>query len=119
MTYETATATCNVNYWESNSIRVVKETTPDHIIDAACSAFNMTRERLLSKCSKREIVRVRYLSMHLIKEKTELSLKKVGAIFNTDHTTVLRASRFIKNELSVTAYRQQMNHDLNAIIERL
>ena len=117
--YESSTATVTANYWIAPCVKVVKEVRPDTIIDATCLAFKIERGILFSTCRKWNLVRARNLAMYLIRQKTNLSLLSIGKLFKRDHTTVIHAMRYVNNELSVTAYRQQMNEDLKAIMARL
>lgn len=118
MTYELATATCAVNYWVA-PIRIMDEATPLRIINATCLAFDVTQLELISTNRKRKLVRARFICMYVMKKKLQLSLKKIGWLFNRDHTTVMWAIKKIDDDLSVPAYRQETNELINAVIKYL
>jgi chromosomal replication initiator protein len=118
--YETTTATCSMNYWAIPScVKVVKQISPQYIIECACCAFKLQKVKLLSSNRSRDLVMVRNICMYLIKQYTGLSLKSIGNIFNRDHTTVIHGLRCINNDLSVPSQRQEVIDKINKVIEFL
>ena len=63
---------------------------------AVCSRFGLTPEILRSPRRNRAVARPRQIVMFLAREMTELSLPRIGAHFNRDHTTVLHGQRRIR-----------------------
>jgi chromosomal replication initiator protein len=114
--YGTPTATMDYNYWIM-PVMVRKTINPQNVIAAACQAFNVTKEQLLSDCRNRLLSRVRSICYYILRAKTKLSLLFIGKFFNRDHTTVMHGIECVENDLSVTAYRQQMNEDLRRVME--
>jgi chromosomal replication initiator protein len=73
---------------------------PATIVDAVCSATEVTRDEIQGKLRDRRIVVPRQLAMYLLREQTELSLSEVGALFGgRDHSTVLHSCEKIGTEL--------------------
>jgi len=71
---------------DSNSIA------PMEIVRAVCSYFKLTQEELFGKSRSQAIVTGRQIAMYLCREKTSMSLPKIGALFGgRDHTTVMYA----------------------------
>lgn len=67
------------------------ELTHEKIIKIVRSEFVVSEDELKSKSRKREIVIPRQIAMHIIKERTVMSLKAIGIVFNRDHSTVIFA----------------------------
>jgi len=113
-----STATCNVNYWVM-SVTPKRILAANDIIEATCRVFKITKQALLSKCRDRYLVRARNICITVIKDKLHMALTDIGKLFNRDHTTVIHALRTVENDLSVPAYRQEINEQINAVIQLL
>jgi chromosomal replication initiator protein len=117
--YDQPTITHHDNYWK-RPVVLHKALTIDDIIDAACTAFNVNRSELLSKCKKKELVRARQKCMYVIKMKLEVSLEFIAEKFNkNDHTSVHHAIRVVKRELATKHYKDQTTEEIDSIIELL
>lgn len=134
MTYETATATCNVNYWvmpitvgrRMNSEDFI---TAQDVINAGCSAFEVTKSQLVSGLRKRELVMFRDVIMYVMRmkvkirnkkgERVKIPFKAIGRLFNRDHTSVMHAINKINDDLTVPAYRQERNELIMSVIKYL
>ena len=65
---------------------------PNDIIDVVCDELNVQRKDMLSSLRKRYLVEARQIAIGLILESNRgLALKKVGAMFNRDHSTIIYA----------------------------
>jgi len=65
---------------------------PMEIVRAVSSYFKLTQEELFGKSRSQAIVTGRQIAMYLCREKTSMSLPKIGALFGgRDHTTVMYA----------------------------
>ena len=51
--------------------------------------FGLRREDLVSKSRSRPLTTARHVAMYLLRELTQLSLVKIGELFDRDHTTVM------------------------------
>jgi chromosomal replication initiator protein len=64
--------------------------TPDRIIAAVAEHFGVDEDRLLSTDRTRHVALPRQVAMFLIREGTDASLPKIGAVLGgRDHTTVM------------------------------
>ncbi len=63
------------------------------IVRATCEHFGLPRHDLLSPAFPQRLARPRQLAMFIAREKTALSLQKIGRYFDRDHSTVLYAIR--------------------------
>jgi chromosomal replication initiator protein len=81
----------------SSSTRMVS---PESIIAKVTEKFGISVEELKSKNKQRRISDARQISMYLIREMTDLSLPRIGEVFNRDHTTVLHGWRTISNNMA-------------------
>ncbi len=62
----------------------------DSIINAVCSYYRVTREDLVGKCKKKELVQPRQICCYLMCELLSLPLMSIGkALGNRNHTTIL------------------------------
>jgi chromosomal replication initiator protein len=69
--------------------------TPESIIAKVSDRFDVSVEELKSKNKQRRISDARQICMYLIREMTDLSLPRIGELFNRDHTTVLHGYRSV------------------------
>lgn len=73
---------------------------PESVIARVTERFGLTVEELKSKNKQKRIAEARQVCMYLIREMTDLSLPKIGEIFNRDHTTVLHGWRTISDRMA-------------------
>lgn len=87
----------------NNLVREVKtEINIDKVQSAVCEYFNLTREDLLSKSRKRQIVQARQIAMYLSRNLiSNCSLATIGAeIGGKDHATVLHSCVTVSDLMS-------------------
>jgi chromosomal replication initiator protein len=66
--------------------------TPENILEKVCRYFNVTREDVIGKSKKKEIVEPRQVAVFIITELLDLPLASIGKIFNgRDHTTIIHS----------------------------
>ncbi len=79
---------------------VVRQVTPQLIIDVVAEHFGITPEDIVSKRRNSEFVLPRQICMYLCRHLTEESLQSIGkALGKKDHTTVIHGIDKITNEL--------------------
>ena len=79
---------------------VVRQVTPQLIIDIVAEHFGITPEDIVSKRRNSEFVLPRQICMYLCRHLTEESLQSIGkALGKKDHTTVIHGIEKITNEL--------------------
>lgn len=79
---------------------VVRQVTPQLIIDIVAEHFGITPEDIVSKRRNSEFVLPRQICMYLCRHLTEESLQSIGkALGKKDHTTVIHGIDKITNEL--------------------
>ena len=100
---------------ESITDKIVGEQQVDVTIDkvqkVVCDYFNITRDDLLSKTRKRQIVQARQIAMYMSRSLINCSLSTIGAeIGGKDHATVLHACSTV-NDLMTTdkTFRQYVS----------
>lgn len=81
----------------------VIEYTPTQIIEVVAKALWLLPEDLKRKVRDRTIVDARYLAITLIKQRCGLTVKKIGALFNIDHSTVTYAVQTSQDLLETNA----------------
>jgi chromosomal replication initiator protein len=89
---------------------------PEIIIRTTAQAYGFTVEDVLSSSRRQPLVLCRQISMYLCRELTALSLPKIGAHFNRDHTTVLhsveKVKRILRSDRAVFDRVNQLTQEL-------
>ena len=68
------------------------ELTPEHVIRATCNYFSITREELLGKSKRQELVRARQVCIYLLCDMLSLPLISIGKeMGGRDHSTIIYA----------------------------
>lgn len=79
--------------------------TPEYIIDYCAKLYNVKKEDIYSEKRNNEIVFARQVCIYIIRELTDYSLSKIGAIFGKDHATILYAlkklTKIMDNDISI------------------
>jgi len=75
-----------------------KEVTPEVIQRTVADYYNLEVEKLASATRRRQVVLARQISMFLVKQHTDQSLKSIGRMFGgRDHSTVLYSIKTVKD----------------------
>lgn len=75
-----------------------KEITPEVIQRTVADYYDLEVEKLASATRRRQVVLARQISMFLVKQHTEESLKSIGRMFGgRDHSTVLYSIKTVKD----------------------
>ncbi len=89
---------------------------PEVIIRTTAQAFGFSVEDVLSSSRRQPLVLCRQVAMYLCRELTDLSLPKIGAHFNRDHTTVLhsvdKVKRILRSDRAVFDRVNQLSQEL-------
>ncbi len=87
------------------------------ILAESASYFGVTVDDLRSQNRSRPIVQARQIAMYLVRDLTDLSLPRIGAVFGgRDHTTVLHACQKIVGQLSE---KRQVYHQIQDLTARI
>jgi chromosomal replication initiator protein len=88
-------------YYLNDLIRTHAEQslTPEKILDAVGQTFGIKRDDILGKSKNREYVLPRQMAMHLCRMQLKLPFKKIGDLFNKDHSTVMASVKLIQEGL--------------------
>lgn len=92
--------------------------TIDKIQETVCEYFNLTRETLLSKSRKRQIVQARQISMYMCRNHIKnCSLSSIGAeTGGKDHATVLHACTTVSDLMSTDRTFKQYVSDIEKML---
>lgn len=82
------------------------------IIQRVCAAFEVTRKELLGTSRLRRVLVPRQVAMYLARRSGKLSLPRIGAAFDRDHTTVMHACRKVAAAVKTDA-------KLNGVVRQL
>jgi chromosomal replication initiator protein len=88
---------------------------PMEIVKAVSDYFKLSQEELFGKSRSQAIVVARQIAMYLCREKTSMSLPKIGALFGgRDHTTVMYAIKKVSDLMSERRYIYNQVTDIRA-----
>ena len=109
---------------EQVSGKIVGEEKNDQTIDKVqkmvCDYFNISRETLLSKSRKRQIVQARQIAMYLSRNLVGCSLSTIGAeLGGKDHATVLHACTTVSDLMSTDRTFRQYVNDIESMLVRV
>ncbi|MBE6224798.1 MAG: chromosomal replication initiator protein DnaA [Bacteroidales bacterium] len=97
---------------------VSQEISLDRIQDAVCGYFGITRDLMLSKTRKREIVQARQIAMYLGRSLTKVSLAAIGTqIGGKDHATVLHACNTVSDLIATDRTFKQYVADIEKLLK--
>ncbi|GAB3133701.1 chromosomal replication initiator protein DnaA [Tsukamurella serpentis] len=95
VTYELAEMVLRDLVPDTTTIEISSST----ILSVVAEYFEISVADLKSTERARAVTHARQIAMYLCRELTELSLPKIGQIFDRDHTTVMYAERKIRKEM--------------------
>ena len=88
---------------------------PMEIVRAVSEYFKLTQEEIFGKSRSQGVVVARQIAMYLCREKTTMSLPKIGALFGgRDHTTVMYAIKKVGDLMSERRYIYNQVTDIRA-----
>ncbi len=88
----------------------------NYIINTVCDYFDVKIKDMFSNKRTKTISYPRQISMYLIRNMTDLSLPKIGEVFERDHSTVLHAYDKISKEMEENEATKNM---IDSIIEKI
>ncbi len=93
------------------------DVTIDRVQKVVCEYFNITRDDLLSKTRKRQIVQARQIAMFMARTLINCSLSTIGAeIGGKDHATVLHACTTVNDLMTTDKTFKQYVTDIEKIL---
>lgn len=91
--------------------------TIDKVQKAVCDYFNITRDTLLSKSRKRQIVQARQIAMYVSRSLINCSLATIGAeLGGKDHATVLHACTTVSDLMTIDKSFKQYVTDIEKML---
>ncbi len=100
-------------------VPVAKALSPDAIITAVASYFQISRDDLIGKTRRRAIAHPRQIAMYLLRQETNLSLPQIGEILGgRDHTTIMHGYEKVARELANNPTLQRQIDEIRALAER-
>ena len=93
------------------------EVTLDKVQKVVCDYFNISREELVSKTRKRQIVQARQIAMYMSRNLINCSLSTIGSeIGGKDHATVLHACTTVNDLMSTDKVFRQYVTDIEKML---
>ncbi len=81
-----------------------------NIFDYICKKYSVKKEVLTSGKRNADIVYARNLCIFALRSLTDMSLKKIGAMFGKDHTTIINSISNVENKMkNEPAYEREVN----------
>ncbi len=94
-----------------------KVVTPEKIIEIIAKYYKITKNEILGKTRRKEIVLARQISMWMIRNLTNLTYKEIGRIFKgKDHTTVMASIEKIDSQMKIN---ETVKNALKSIKEKI
>ena len=91
--------------------------TSDKIISSICSFYNITKDKLLGKSKKKELVQPRQICAYLMCEIMNIPLDSIGQVLGgRDHTTVIHSRDKVTNLVKVNDRIAKEVEDIRNII---
>ncbi len=93
------------------------EITIDRVQQVVCDYFNISRDEMLSRTRKRNIVQARQIAMYMSRNLINCSLSAIGAeIGGKDHATVLHACTTVSDLLATDRVFKQYVTDIEKVL---
>ena len=93
------------------------EVTIDKVQKTVCDYFNITKDILLSKSRKRQIVQARQIAMYMSRTLVGCSLSIIGTeLGGKDHATVLHACNTVSDLMSTDKSFKQYVSDIEKML---
>lgn len=96
--------------------KVSVNVTIDKIIDTVCKKYGVLPDELKSKTKTNSIANARQIAMYILRKTTDLSLPKIGKVFNRDHSTAISSINKIENEIKCNSL---FEIDVNELIKEI
>ena len=94
-----------------------EDITPDKIVNAVCGYFNQSREDLIGKGKKADVVKARQICAYLLCEMLSLPLVSIGNILGgRDHTTIMYARDKMESLASLNDRIAKEIDDIKSIV---
>lgn len=91
--------------------------TVDKVKNAVCEYFSISRDMLVSKSRKRQIVQARQIAMYMTRQHINCSLSTIGAeMGGKDHATVLHACTTVEDLMSTDRSFRQYVSDIEKML---
>lgn len=90
--------------------------TPETILKILEKRYGISKEEMTSKKRTADIVYSRHLAIYLIQEFTDLSLKRIGRLFDRDHSTIISARDNVAKRIKSDSL---FNKEVNEIKEEV
>ena len=92
--------------------------TLDKVQKTVCDYFNITKEVLISKSRKRQIVQARQIAMYMSRNLMGCSLSTIGAeMGGKDHATVLHACMTVSDLMETDKSFKQYVTDIQSLLQ--
>ena len=88
------------------------------IIDVVAEWYSVNLKELQSPRRSRTVVLARHTAFYLIHDMTKLSFPEIGALFDRDHSTVIKALENINRRLSDVEYQSDIDELRTLITQR-
>ena len=92
------------------------DTLVERILMAVSKEYGVTVEELKSTRKTDNVAGARHVAIYIIKKETDLSLKKIGAIFNRNHATVISSLDKVSNNMrTINNYEQTVERIIKEV----
>jgi chromosomal replication initiator protein len=92
-----------------------KQKHANQIINDVCDFYGITMPQIKGKCRLRSYVKARFVSMYLLRKRTDLTFMEIARMFHRDHTSVIYAFQTIEEVLSLK-YDNDYQNEIKKIL---
>lgn len=97
--------------------KVSVNVTIEKVLETVSKKYGVSEDELKSKKKTSSVANARQIAMHVLRKTTDLSLPKIGKIFNRDHSTVLSSINKVDNEIKCNSlYEIEINELIKEIM---
>lgn len=103
---------------EQMDLQEPKTPNPDHILNAVTAFYSVSREDMVGRSRRQELVHARHVAMYFFRKMTSHSLAAIGLRFaGRDHSTVSHACQKIQDRLDVEPHLEEELKDVKRTIQ--
>jgi len=98
-----------------NKLLYNKQKHANQIINDVCDFYGITMPQIKGKSRLRSYVKARFVSMYLLRKRTDLTFMEIARMFHRDHTSVIYAFQTIEEVLSLK-YDNDYQNEIKKIL---
>lgn len=107
------------NFQSKVKTSILERINPLEILEVISNQSNQSVEDIMSRTRRQEIVDARQLFCHVIKEKYDMPLAKIGKIIGRDHATVIHSIKAHRDRYDVNKQYRELTRSVFVEVDKL